>query len=280
MPDNSYSVFQRDISLVYKEIRFIYISFHNFANPFWVRCYQRVGTGGTGTGLLTFLSALPSVPVLAILAISAWKAHSSHHSWGPWGSWGAGWTLGARHAADELRGALLEVSTGKGSQQWVGCTRKGTGQEHPGDHGGHLWEARELWVGESGHGANWRSVVQRRRGHLGETRLYCCSSHSSTSHASSRTVFPHPDVSGWAESWTQNTLWRGPGWGRHLSSHPHALEWQDWAQWPLTGTSCGWRESIHGFIQICGLKGKLQGQRYFRLLVVICNYARGFGAAH
>ena len=127
---------------------------------------QHVGTGETGPGLLTFLSALPSVPVLAILAIFAWKAHSSHHSWGPWGSWGAGWTLGARHAADELRGALLEVSAGEGSQQWVGRTRKGTGQEHPGDHGGHLREGRELWVGESSHGAGWRSVVQRRRGHL------------------------------------------------------------------------------------------------------------------
>lgn len=51
--------------------------------------------------------------------------------------------MGTRQAADELRGALLEVPAGEGTKQWVGRAGEGTGQEHPRDHGGYLWEARE-----------------------------------------------------------------------------------------------------------------------------------------
>lgn len=52
--------------------------------------------------------------------------------------------MGARQAADKLRGALLEVPAGEGTKQRVSCTREGTGQEYPRDHGGHLWKAKEL----------------------------------------------------------------------------------------------------------------------------------------
>lgn len=66
------------------------------------------------------------------------------------------------------------------------------------------------------------------------------------------------DIFGWAESWTQNTLGRAPAGEAHVLTLSRSRVAGLTAQWQLLGRSCGWRETIHGFIQICGMNGKLQ----------------------
>lgn len=188
-----------------------------------------LGLEGAGAELLTFISAVSPCSILAILAVFAGKSHSSHHSRRSGSSRGTRWALGARQAADQLRGPLLEVSASEGTEQWVSSTGEGTGQEHPGNHGGHLWEARERW----------------QEGDRPQEGLRLCP------------LALGGAVLSWGTPWMSCT--HGGAALTVKCSAPRGQPPERMKGRQAWEELCGWREMLPSFMTVCGMCGRSQG---------------------